>query len=150
MYPRGPSWLKNKKHHGWRLRHNIQVFRNGKKKNALWVIYFKDSDTENAVWVGLAGRVREDSNSLYFNMTLGWWSGHLNVMKFLCCFPLNFPVFTRSVGKKKLLNTNFQKQTVADNDKLQTTRDNAKSANSNSKTNAMFGSGRREAKRREK
>ena len=72
-------------------------------------------------------------------------------MKFLCCFPLNFPVFTLSVGKKKnTLNTNFQKQTVSDNDKLQPTGDNAKSANSNSKTNAMFGSGRREAKRREK
>ena len=40
--------------------------------------------------------------------------------------------------------------TVADNDKLQPTRDNAKSANSNSKTNAMFGNGRREKKRREK
>ena len=39
---------------------------------------------------------------------------------------------------------------VTDNDKLQPTRDNAKSANSNSKTNAMFGNGRREEKRREK
>ena len=44
---------------------------------------------------------REDSNNLYFNVTLGWRGGHLNVMKFLCCFPLNFPVFTLSVGKKK-------------------------------------------------
>ena len=36
--------------------------------------------------------------------------------------------------------------TVTDNDKLQPTRDNAKSANSNSnsKTNNMFGNGRRE------
>ena len=34
--------------------------------------------------------------------------------------------------------------TVTDNDKLQTTRDNDKSANSNSKTNHMFGNGRRE------
>ena len=34
--------------------------------------------------------------------------------------------------------------TVTDNDELQPTRDNAKSANSNSKTNNMFGNGRRE------
>ena len=72
-----------------------------KKTNALWVIYFKDSDTKNAIRVGLAGRIREDSNSLYFNMTLGWRSKHLNMMKFLCCFTLNFPVFTLTVGKKK-------------------------------------------------
>ena len=39
---------------------------------------------------------------------------------------------------------------VTVNDKLQPTRDNAKSANSNLKTNAMFGNGRREEKRREK
>ena len=74
-----------------------------KKTNALlWVIYFKDSDTENAIWVGLAGRIREDSNSLYFYMTLGWWSGHLNVMKFLCCFPFktsSFHILSR--GKKQ-------------------------------------------------
>ena len=63
-------------------------------------------------------------------------------------FPFKLPSFSRE--KKNTLNTNFQKQTVADNDKLQPTGDNAKSANSNSKTNAMFGSGRREAKRREK
>ena len=66
-------------------------------------------------------------------------------------FPFKLPSFhTLSREKKNTLNTNFQKQTVADNDKLQPTGDNAKSANSNSKTNAMFGSGRRGAKRREK
>ena len=63
-------------------------------------------------------------------------------------FPFKLPSFSRE--KKNTLNTNFQKQTVADKDKLQPIGDNAKSANSNSKTNAMFGSGRREAKRREK
>ena len=66
-------------------------------------------------------------------------------------FPFKLPSFhTLSREKKNTLNTNFQKQTVSDNDKLQPTGDNAKSANSNLKTNAMFGSGRREAKRREK
>ena len=55
-------------------------------------------------------------------------------------FPFKLPSFhTLSRGKKNTLNTNFQKQTVADNDKLQPTGDNA-----------MFGSRRREAKRREK
>ena len=64
-------------------------------------------------------------------------------------FPFKLPSFhTLSREKKNTLNTNFQKQTVADKDKLQPTGDNAKSANS--KTNAMFGNGRREAKRREK
>ena len=61
-------------------------------------------------------------------------------------FPFKLPSFSRE--KKNTLNTNFQKQTVADKDKLQPIGDNAKSANS--KTNAMFGNGRREAKRREK
>ena len=83
------------------------------KTNALLLfIYFKDSNTENAMWVRLAGRIREDGNSLYFDMTLGWWSGQfelLNMMKLLCCFPLNFSVFINR-GKKKTLNTNFQKQ----------------------------------------
>ena len=51
-----------------------------KKTNALWVIYFKDSDTKNAIRVGLAGRIREYSNSLYFKLPR---------------------VFTLSVGEKK-------------------------------------------------
>ena len=40
--------------------------------------------------------------------------------------------------------------TVTDNDKLQPTRENAKSANSNSKTNNMFGKGRPEREKKEK
>ena len=61
-------------------------------------------------------------------------------------FPFKLPSFHTLSREKKNTLTNFQKQTVADNDKLQPTRDNAKSANSNSKTNATFGNGRREEK----
>ena len=116
-----------------------------------------------------------------------WAFELLNMMKFLCCFPLNVSVFTlSSIGGKKntRLTPIFKSKTllcqertntlyyyksnkwhflriqlyscmhglgtVTDNDKLQPTRENAKSANSNSKTNNMFGKGRPEWEKKEK